>query len=223
MQLKPISDIYSALIVTDWMDNTIAYQSPDFGGWKMHAMYSNGVEEDTQKWSKNQHYYGLGATYEADAFTFGAYWEMLDHKGQPDLTKPKATNLFTVQGSYDFGPFAVIGAYQYALHSMQLPNYTDIEDAHKGANQHALALSLTAPVAGGTAMLQTQGAIGKLKDTNEKYNSYSVGAAYLYPLSKRTTLYTQGGWGHLGKAFKQYQEASELGGWSFTVGMGHTF
>lgn len=220
---SPLSNIYSAFIVTDWMDNTIAYQTPAIGNWTLHAMYSNGLEDDTAKWSKNQHYYGLGATYELDAFGFGAYWEMLDNKGLDSADKPKSTNLFTVQASYDFGAFTLMGAYQYALHSMQLPNYTEIEGAHKGANQHALALSISAPLAGGTAMLQTQGALGKLKDTDEKYNSYSVGAAYLYPLSKRTTLYTQAGWGHIGKAFRNYRESAELGGWSVTFGMGHNF
>lgn len=218
-----LSNINSAFILSDWMDNTIAYQTPSMGNWTLHAMYSNGIEDDTAKWAKNQHYYGLGATYEADAFAFGAYWEMMDNKGLDGARKPKATNLFTVQASYDFRSFTLYGAYQYALHSMKLPNATEIEDAHKGANQHALALSLSAPLAGGTAMLQTQGAVGKLKDTNEKYNSYSVGAAYLYPISKRTTLYTQAGWGQIGKAFKNYREASELGGWSVTVGMGHNF
>lgn len=104
---------------------------------------------------------------------------------------------------------------------MKLPNYTEIEGAHKGANQHALALSAAVPFAGGSARFQTQGALGKLKDTGEKYNSFSLGAAYLYPLSKRTTLYTQAGWGTTGKAFKKYD--SGLGGWAATFGLGHNF
>lgn len=203
------------------MNNTIAYVSPSLNGWKVHATYSNGVNEDSEKWSRNEHYYGIGATYEDQAIRFGTYWEMLDNKGTEDLSKPKATNLFTVQASYDFGTFKLFGVYQYALHSMKLPNNTEIEEAHKGANQHALALSVAIPFAGGSVKFQTQGALGKLKDTGEKYNSYSLGAAYLYPLSKRTTLYTQAGWGTTGKAFKKYD--SGLGGWAATVGLGHNF
>ena len=203
------------------MDNTIAYLSPSLSGWKLHATFSNGVNEDSEKWSRNKHYYGLGATYEGKALNFGTYWEMLDNKRGEGLSKPKATNLFTAQASYNFGAFKLYGVYQYALHSMKLPNYTEIEGAHKGANQHALALSVAVPFAGGSVKFQTQGALGKLKDTGEKYNSYSLGAAYLYPLSKRTTLYTQAGWGTMGKAFKKYD--SGLGGWAATVGLGHNF
>ena len=216
-----LSNIHSAFILTDWINNTIAYLSPNLNGWKLHATYSNGVNEDSEKWSRNKHYYGLGATFEDQAFRLGAYWEMLDNKGSDGFSKPKATNLFTTQASYDFGTFKLFGVYQYALHSMKLPNYTEIEGAHKGANQHALALSAAVPFAGGSARFQTQGALGKLKDTGEKYNSFSLGAAYLYPLSKRTTLYTQAGWGTTGKAFKKYD--SGLGGWAATFGLGHNF
>lgn len=216
-----LSNIHSAFILTDWMNNTIAYQSPVLNGWTLHATYSNGVKEDSEKWSRNKHYYGLGATYVCEALSFGTYWELLDNKGSEGLSKPKSTNLFTAQASYDFGAFKLFGVYQFALHSMKLPNYTEIDGAHKGANQHALALSVAVPFAGGSAKFQTQGALGKLKDTGEKYNSYSVGAAYLYPLSKRTTLYTQAGWGTTGKAFKKYD--SGLGGWAATVGLGHNF
>ena len=166
-----LSNIHSAFILTDWMNNTIAYVSPSLNGWKVHATYSNGVNEDSEKWSRNEHYYGIGATYEDRAIRFGTYWEMLDNKGTEDLSKPKATNLFTAQASYDFGTFTLFGVYQYALHSMKLPNYTEIEEAHKGANQHALALSVAIPFAGGSVKFQTQGALGKLKDTGEKYNS----------------------------------------------------
>lgn len=216
-----LSNIHSAFILTDWMNNTIAYQSPSLNGWKLHATYSNGVNEDSEKWSRNKHYYGIGATYEGKALSFGTYWEMLDNKGSESLSKPKVTNLFTAQASYDFGAFKLFGVYQYALHTMKLPNYTEIDGAHKGANQHALALSVAVPFAGGSAKFQTQGALGKLKDTGEKYDSYSVGAAYLYPLSKRTTLYAQAGWGTTGKAFKKFD--SGLGGWAATVGLGHNF
>ena len=90
-----LSNIHSAFILTDWMDNTIAYLSPSLSGWKLHATFSNGVNEDSEKWSRNKHYYGLGATYEGKALNFGTYWEMLDNKRGEGLSKPKATNLFT--------------------------------------------------------------------------------------------------------------------------------
>ena len=90
---------------------------------------------------------------------------------------------------------------------MELPNYTSIElpsgiALRKGANQHAPSLSASVLVAGGTFMLQSQGVIGKIKDTNAKYNSWSVGAVYLCPLSKHTLVYFDAAYGGPGKAFK---------------------
>lgn len=228
-----IGSVYSAFIVTDWMNNTIVYQSPEFSGFQLSAMYSNGIGDDSNtKWSTHDHYYGLGGTYSNGPFSANLYWEMLDNRTTViDGAKPKNTNLFTLGASYDFGAFTLYGSYQYALHTMELPNYTlinsiDLPDGvalRKGANQHALSLSISAPLAGGTFMLQSQGAIGKIKDINEKYNSWSVGAAYLYPLSKRTLLYVDAAYGGTGKAFKAYNSQSELAGWNATVGIGHTF
>lgn len=228
-----IGSVYSAFIVTDWMNNTIVYQSPEFSGFQLSAMYSNGIGNDSDtKWSTHNHYYGFGGTYSNGAFSANAYWEMLDNKalseyeGYSDAkSRPKTTNLFTLGASYDFGAFTLYGSYQYALHTMFLPNSTPIDVAglKKGANQHALSLSVSAPVAGGTFMLQSQGAIGKIKDTNAKYNSWSVGAAYLYPLSKRTLVYFDAAYGGTGKAFKAYDADSQLAGWNATVGLGHTF
>ncbi len=225
---QAIGSVYSAFIVTDWMDNTIVYQTPEFSGLTGYLMYSNGVDEDTNKWSHNQHYYGVGLTYEKEALNVQFYWEMLDHKGEQDVDKPKSTNLFTLGASYDFGVVTLYGGYQYALHTMELPNYTAISSLdtitpHKGANQHAFSLGLSGDLAGGTWMLQSQAAFGKLKDTDKSYNSWSVGAAYLYPLSKRTTLYADAAYGSTGKAFKQYNAESGLSGWTATIGMAHSF
>ena len=44
------------------VSNAIAYVSPSFAGLTVHAMYSNGVDADTNKWY--DHYYGLGLAYQ---------------------------------------------------------------------------------------------------------------------------------------------------------------
>lgn len=222
-KFSPIGGINSAFIVTEWMDNTVVYKSPEFSGLQLTAMYSNAVETDDSegKWSTHDHYYGLGATYSNGALNANAYWEMLDNK-TPNAGEPRdrATNLFTVGASYDFGCFKLYGSYQYALHSLQLPNvHHSVSMLTKGANQHALSLSVSVPAAGGTFMLQSQGAIGKIEDTDSKYNAWSVGAAYLYPLSKRTLVYFHTTYGETGRGLKEYVSY----GWAATMGLGHTF
>ena len=39
------------------VNNAVIYRSPNWSGWTLGLMYSNGVKDDTAKWSKNQHYY----------------------------------------------------------------------------------------------------------------------------------------------------------------------
>ena len=53
---------------------------PSFGGFTVHAMYSNGTEDDANKWSDNRHYYGLGLKYADKAATAALIFEALDGK-----------------------------------------------------------------------------------------------------------------------------------------------
>ena len=63
------------------MDNAVAYNTPSFDGFSLHAMYSNGIVEDTAKWSENNHYYGIGAKYQANAIRSSLIFEAIDNKG----------------------------------------------------------------------------------------------------------------------------------------------
>ena len=64
------------------MDNVLLYNTPDMNGSTVHFMYSNGMGEngDEQKWSKDDHYYGVGYEYAKGRALFSAMWEMYDHK-----------------------------------------------------------------------------------------------------------------------------------------------
>ena len=62
-------------------DNAIAYASPKFAGFSVHVAYSNGIAGDTNKWSENQHYYGIGIKYDENAIRSSLIFEALDGKG----------------------------------------------------------------------------------------------------------------------------------------------
>lgn len=59
----------------------------------------------------------------------------------------------------------------------------------KGVRQNAASVSVATPVAGGTLMLQLNGVKGKILNDSDKYQAWSIGSGYTYPLSKRTLLY----------------------------------
>ena len=82
-------------------------------------------------------------------------------------------------------------------------------------------MSASTNALGGEVMLQSQFAFGKNKNASEdgledKFNSFSVGAAYFYHFSKRTLMYTQAAWGTAGKALKH--NTDDLRGWNATIG-----
>ena len=233
---QTIGSMYSAFYLTDRYDNSIVYVTPEYNGFQGSFMYSNGREGDENKWSYNQHYYGAGLTYGNGPLNFDLIYEALDYKGKED--KNKTTQLLNLGASYDVGAFKLYGAYEYAIHA-PLPGFVGfdtkteagkkLEDKYnngKANDYHAFALSASTNALGGEVMLQSQFAFGKNKNASEdgledKFNSFSVGAAYFYHFSKRTLMYTQAAWGTAGKALKH--NTDDLRGWNATIGMTHTF
>lgn len=246
---QPVGSLAGAFVIAPRANNAVVYASPEFAGLNLYAAYSNGVDTDDNKFSQNAHYYGLGATYNVGAFNSNLSWEMYDNKNQQGAAR-KSSNVVTLGASYDFGVVTLYGAYQYAnnIAAYLFPTNGDYvsvlyktqknaagEDVpvdFKGADQNAFSLSLSAPLGGGTAYLQSQFAFGKLhskdqfKDANmsDKYNMWSIGAAYTYPLSKRTLVYGGAAYGDAGKAFKSANaKAMQFRSWNATVGVSHSF
>ena len=60
------------------MNNVISYATPAFGGFSVHAMYSNSgtgnTSNDLDKWSKNGHYYGIGVKLEMPNMASTMVW-----------------------------------------------------------------------------------------------------------------------------------------------------
>ena len=126
-------------------NNSIVYVSPEFGGLKIHAQYSNGVEEDTQKWSRNSHYYGLGATYEIGNLSLAGIVERFDNKGAENKDKDKATIVYSLSAAYDFEVAKAFFGYQYASRFHGFDQLEDVTVAGKGMNQNAFTLGAEVP------------------------------------------------------------------------------
>ena len=62
------------------MDNMVIYKSPEFANTTVTAMYSNGIGGDEQKWSHNDHYYGIGLDFNKNETVFSVMVEMYDNK-----------------------------------------------------------------------------------------------------------------------------------------------
>ena len=215
-------------------NNSIVYVSPEFGGLKIHAQYSNGVEEDTQKWSRNSHYYGLGATYEIGNLSLAGIVERFDNKGAENKDKDKATMVYSLSAAYDFEVAKAFFGYQYASRFHGFDQLEDVTVAGKGMNQNAFTLGAEVPAAGGTFKVAANYGFGKVKSadgvvvgdeklSNDKFNRFTVGAAYEYPLSKRTFVYGWGAYATAGKMLKEKAVEENFKSWSLGLGLHHAF
>ena len=190
------------------MDNAISYASPNFAGFSVHAMYSNGVDTDDikDKWSKNNHYYGLGVKYQEGAIRSSLIFEALDNKKESG-EKKKAEYRVNYGLEYNLGSWTPMFAYQWI-------------DKDNGLKTHKFGLSSKVSVGGGDALIGAAYLFGK--DAGEKVRNWNIGAAYVYPLSKRTALKAYAGYADSSKAWKDEPDPL-FNGYQVFFGMRHSF
>lgn len=218
----------------DWvakrMNDTVSYATPAFGGFSIHAMYGNAgtndFADDSEKWSKNGHYYGVGVLYQANAIKSSLIFEATQNKNAyapvykdgaynaKELNKNKNAKYGINYGlEWNLGDWTPMFAYQYIWQ----------DEANK---DHQFGLSAKGSVAGGTVKVGARYTFGKnhAKDlkTEKKHNAWLVGAAYEYPLSKRTTIKSYAGYADGNKGWNDSAE-TKYNGYQLYLGLGHTF
>ena len=222
-------------------DNAIAYASPKFGGFSVHVAYSNGVARDTKKWSENNHYYGLGIKYEENAIRSSLILEALDGKGSTQTTSSDPDTLddgtpvkvpYTYEKDNGKPKYAINYGLEYNLGSWT-PMFAYQFATQKGGNRtHMFGLSAKVSVAGGDALIGARYLFGDQKyntKDEESVRSWNIGAAYVYPLSKRTALKAYAGYADSSKGWKDKSTnaAGEVtpvyNGYQVFFGMRHQF
>ena len=200
------------------LNNAVNYVTPSFSGLTLHATYSNGTAADDNKWSDNAHYYGVGAKYTAHNIDASIIFEAKDNKGVALLEeKQKALYHITAGGTYNFNGVKPGVIYQYATQ----------EDYY---HQHAFGLSVTSPLAGGSAKLGAKYLLRKYDShyvdlaalSEKKASVWTVGAGYEYPFSKRTNLWTYAGYADGAKGWKNEADVN-YNGWQVGLGLLHKF
>ena len=234
------------------VDNAVAYQTPSFGGFKISAMYSNGTTGDDAKWSKNNHYYGVGALYNANAIKSSLIFEAVDNKAT-GTDAVKVSDLFTENEFKALGIGAdwaankdrvikeatgkkkAIYTINYGL-EYNLGSWTPMfayQFAHQnsGRRTHMFGLSAKVAVGGGDVLVGGRYLFGKdeAKDVGANkvavdgdVRAWNIGAAYIYPLSKRTALKAYAGYADSGKEWKDVENVA-YNGYQVYLGMRHSF
>lgn len=198
-------------------NNSVVYATPVFSGFSVHAMYSNGLATDTDKWSDNSHYYGLGVKSQANAIRSSLIFEAVDNKAT-GTGKKKAIYTINYGLEYNLGSWTPMFAYQFA-------------HQNSGRRTHMFGLSAKVAVGGGDVLVGGRYLFGKDEAKNVGANkvavdgdvrAWNIGAAYIYPLSKRTALKAYAGYADSGKEWKDVENVA-YNGYQVYLGMRHSF
>ena len=224
-------------------DNVVAYQTPRFAGLQLTAQYSfktdSAAKSDADGFSGDEgtsdakRYASIGVSGDYGAAQFAAGYELtkygVDATGTREVAD-KDGSLFFVGGNYNFEVVRVYAEAQY------FEGLAGINNDYKFANQgkaasdglkgYGLHLGAKAPIAAGTLTAGLYYVDAK-EDFTEKadqdFNYYGVSARYVYPLSKRTSVYGGAGYGQTtvdGAAGKADQDTKLVQAY---VGLTHTF
>ena len=186
------------------MDNTFTYVTPQFAGMKVYAQYSfnaNGAEKAHE--SENKRYIGLGALYQAGPLTATLVVDTVKNDSESTNTKDALGVSFDT--SYDLGVAKISGMAVYGQNEKTMAGYSITDDAvygktlkNEGLKGYGLGLGVTAPVAGGTVYAQVNYTDAEsevdVASTSYEMDRWGLAAAYVYKLSKRTSLYALAGY-----------------------------
>lgn len=228
-------------------DNMVAYQTPDFAGFKVYAQYGMGNTvtdyDSVENESSSDRYYALGATYNngpfaayfaVDSINY-ASWNNADGVGvdvDDSLT-------VTLGGSYDFEVVKVYLGAQY-FDEVKLSKLNGVVNAIDGVvatadkvKGYGITLTGDAPLWGGKAMFGIGYTDAESADSYEDANvngsidlqRYVVSVGYDYPFSKRTDVYAvasymQDSWERKSGATKVEGDPSA---YTLYVGLRHRF
>lgn len=238
--------------------NSVVFQLAPVDGLTFSAMASFGsgdsVDADTTatpsqpavsggdgeaKWKDRDHYYAFGAQYDANDLSLAAVVEGITYSNKVNATKNASnTVIYTLGAAYDFGVVRPSVMYQ---HGNKIRSFQGEYDLDEAFNYDAFLVGASAPLGNGTLKAAVQYLNGKFKGEQEdtKANAWVLGAAYVYDLSKRTSLYAGAtyAWGSKGFDNKgnSYNEdftepesgvnglRTTLNGYQFGLGLNHTF
>ena len=225
-------------------DNVVAYQTPRFAGLQLTAQYSfktdSAAKNDTptgfsgdEGTSAAKRYASIGVSGDYGAAQFAAGYELTKYgansAGDREVAD-KDGSLFFVGGNYNFEVVRVYAEAQY------FEGLAGINNDYKFANQgkaasdglkgYGLHLGAKAPIAAGTltaGLYYVDAKEDLTTEADQDFKYYGVSARYVYPLSKRTSVYGGAGYGQTtvdGAAGKADQDTKLVQAY---VGLTHTF
>lgn len=211
------------------VDNAIDVELTPIDGLKFSFQMSleDNNEDKLTGWGQQDHYYGLGATYENGPLAVSAVLERVKYNNKFD---GKSAGMYTVGASWDFDVIKPSVMYQHT-ENLHLGDFCDglFEDDLEGDDDtldnqiktDSILLGATAPLGDGTLGVSAQYAKIKFVDSDrDSGKAWVFGVAYNYELSKRTNLYAAGVYS---KGQDSLKEVGAVNNYQIGFGLNHTF
>ena len=187
-------------------DNMIAYETPNFAGFKVFAQYGMGNaitgNDSVENESSSDRYYAIGASYAngplnlylaVDSINYATY-------GSAEAVDPNADDSLTVTlgGNYDFEVMKLFAGAQYfdEINLSKMKGAVNFDVADQGLASKmkgwSIGVSGSIPVAGGNVLVGAaylDAEAADSVDNGDEMTRWIVSAGYDYPLSKRTNVY----------------------------------
>lgn len=189
-------------------DNVFAYKTPTFLNWQLFLQYSRdtdtledidpiteGVQHGEEGRSNTSHYYGVGTRFKDKTKEFSVMFERLSYARQVSGFRPTTATSVTLGGSYLLSSCRLFTGLQYFRNgTSKLMKSIDKVWGDKGYKDgESIVGGLNIPAFNGSVLMAlgyshykpSRGAA----DGQTKGYRYGGSVGYLYPVSKRTTLY----------------------------------
>ena len=221
-------------------DNMVAYQTPDFAGFKVYAQYGMGNTvtdyDSVENESSSDRYYALGATYNNGPFAAYFAVDSINYASWDNKTGTGEdmddSLTVTLGGSYDFEAVKVYLGAQY-FDEVKLSNFKGVIKAagvvqSNKVKGYGISLTGDAPVLGGKAMFgigytDAESADSEDKSADVELQRYVVSVGYDYPFSKRTDVYAVASYMQDSWEDKMNKEDADPSAYTFYVGLRHRF
>ncbi len=245
--IDPITANYTSAIGSGYatasmwtrVDNAIAYRTPTYSGLTGYAMYSfkmddkaKGAENQIEGKASADRYTSLALRYQAGPLEAILVGDMTDWGNVPGKKNQDDGYTVTLGGNYTFdGGLKILAFYQY-FDTMRLN-----ADARGGVAKDGIlaitdklgygfvdgwgtGIGINYPIFGGTA----RAALNYRQMDNEQgvdFTRTTVGAAFDYPLSKRTWTYVMTGYSQ--EKVEAAQKEGTPNGYQLSLGLVHKF
>ncbi|BBF23398.1 porin [Sutterella megalosphaeroides] len=196
------------LNISDRYDNMVTYQSPKFAGVQGTVQYSfkqdNKSDTDTgdEGTSKVNRYASFALTGDFGPLQMVGAYELTKYANTDNHDE---THAFYLGGNYDFQVLKLFAMAQYTKAAKDFGTLEDplsvignLAGTEKGIDSYGLHLGTIVPAFGGdftAAVYYVDGETDTIADVLSADATYlGVSARYVYPLSKRTSIYAGAGY-----------------------------